>query len=214
VVYRLWSSGVHRRPFELRDPAKELGRRPARAIVRPTTDLAPASRNARTHASSVAPVVITSSSSRIRKLSTRPPSRIAKAPRTGSHRPRFADRASLFVFQQTNGPRKPAIVESKAAGNLKSESVLLPVWAARDCIRKFRFKHTGRSATIGAPWRNFLKTGQVVVANRQPASAEQNLFAEPTWRRKQTLPIVPDRSLHHHQLRLKSQAWRRHHPDR
>src|SRR5208283_5513228 len=41
-------------------------------MVSPTTDLAPASRNAREHASSVAPDVITSSSSKIRKLSTRP----------------------------------------------------------------------------------------------------------------------------------------------
>ena len=60
--------------------------RPARATVRPNTDLAPASRSAREHASSVAPVVITSSSSKTRKLSTRPPLRMAKAPRTDSHR--------------------------------------------------------------------------------------------------------------------------------
>jgi hypothetical protein len=42
--------------------------------------MAPASLQAREHASSVAPVVLTSSSSKIRKLSTRPPSGMAKAP--------------------------------------------------------------------------------------------------------------------------------------
>jgi hypothetical protein len=65
---------------------KETAGRPARAMVKPSTDLAPASHNACEHASSVAPVVTTSSSSRIRKLSTRPPCGIAKAPRSASHR--------------------------------------------------------------------------------------------------------------------------------
>jgi len=85
VVYRLWSSCVHPVLSCYGCSAKELSGRPARAIVNPRTDLAPASRSAREHASSVAPVVITSSSSRIRKLSTGPPSRMAKAPRTASH---------------------------------------------------------------------------------------------------------------------------------
>jgi hypothetical protein len=56
----------------------------ARATVSPTTDLAPASSNARAHASSVAPVVNTSSNSKTRRLSTWLPGRVAKAPRTDS----------------------------------------------------------------------------------------------------------------------------------
>jgi hypothetical protein len=44
-----------------------------RATVNPTTDSAPASFRAREHASSVAPVVITSSISSTRSLSTRSP---------------------------------------------------------------------------------------------------------------------------------------------
>jgi hypothetical protein len=87
VVYRLWSSCAHRPSL----PATG-GRRRSLAggrlgqMVIPATDLAPASQRAREHASNVAPAVITSSSSKIRKLSTRPPRRIAKAPRTASHR--------------------------------------------------------------------------------------------------------------------------------
>src|SRR2546428_2587728 len=58
----------------------------ARATVSPITDLAPASRNARAQASSVAPVVNTSSINKTRKLSTWLPGRVAKAPRTDSQR--------------------------------------------------------------------------------------------------------------------------------
>src|SRR5207245_3782739 len=58
----------------------------ARATVSPTTDLAPASRSARAQASSVAPVVNTSSTSKTRRLSTWLPGRVAKAPRTDSQR--------------------------------------------------------------------------------------------------------------------------------
>src|SRR5258708_2688802 len=58
----------------------------ARAIVSPNTDLAPASRSALAHASSVAPVVNTSSTSKTRRLSTWVPGRVAKAPRTEAHR--------------------------------------------------------------------------------------------------------------------------------
>jgi hypothetical protein len=54
----------------------------ALATVNPITDLAPASSNALAHASSVAPVVITSSTSKKRLLSTRLPGRVAKTPRT------------------------------------------------------------------------------------------------------------------------------------
>src|SRR5215467_8576424 len=58
----------------------------ARATVSVTTDLAPASRNARAQASKVAPVVNTSSTDRTRRLSTWLPGRMAKAPRTDSQR--------------------------------------------------------------------------------------------------------------------------------
>jgi hypothetical protein len=58
----------------------------ARATVNPITDLAPASRKVLAHESSVAPEVITSSTSKTRKLSTWLPGRVAKAPRTDSHR--------------------------------------------------------------------------------------------------------------------------------
>ena len=58
----------------------------ARATVSAITDLAPASRSARALASSVAPVVNTSSTSKKRKLSTWLPGRVAKAPRTDSQR--------------------------------------------------------------------------------------------------------------------------------
>src|SRR5712671_7751650 len=57
----------------------------ARAAVSPITDLAPASRSALAQASSVAPVVNTSSTSKTRILSTWLPGRVAKAPRTDSH---------------------------------------------------------------------------------------------------------------------------------
>src|SRR5246127_1611542 len=58
----------------------------ARAMVKPTIVRAPASRNPRAHAPSFTPVVITSSSNKTRKLSTRPPSRMAKAPPAASER--------------------------------------------------------------------------------------------------------------------------------
>ncbi len=51
-----------------------------RATVRAITRAAPARRRTRLQASSVAPVVITSSTSRIRSLSTWAPGRVAKAP--------------------------------------------------------------------------------------------------------------------------------------
>jgi hypothetical protein len=57
----------------------------ARATVNPVTDLAPASRNAFVHESGVTPEVITSSTSKTRKLSTWLPGRVAKTPRTASH---------------------------------------------------------------------------------------------------------------------------------
>src|ERR1700719_597956 len=60
--------------------------RTARATVNPITDLAPASRKVLAHESNVAPEVITSSTSKTRKLSTWLPGRVAKAPRTDSHR--------------------------------------------------------------------------------------------------------------------------------
>src|SRR5229473_699298 len=56
------------------------------AAVIPKTWEAPAPRNARAQASSVAPVVITSSTSKTLRLSTRLPGRAAKAPRTVSQR--------------------------------------------------------------------------------------------------------------------------------
>ena len=96
VVKGVWSSRcAHRASFGYLRVTNET--QLARAIVSPSTDLAPASHNAREHASSVAPVVITSSSSRIRKLSTRPPFGTAKTPRTafrgcvGSHSPHAAE---------------------------------------------------------------------------------------------------------------------------
>ncbi len=56
----------------------------ARTTVSPITDLAPASRRARALASSVAPVVNTSSTSKPPRLSTWLPGRVAKAPCTDS----------------------------------------------------------------------------------------------------------------------------------
>src|SRR5260370_13265111 len=58
----------------------------ARATVSPITDLAPASHSARAQASSVAPVVNTSSTSKTRRLSTWLPGHVAKAPRTDPQR--------------------------------------------------------------------------------------------------------------------------------
>src|SRR5713101_7877544 len=57
----------------------------ARATATPRTSAAPASRSAFAQASSVAPVVITSSTSKTRSLSTWLPGHVAKAPRTASH---------------------------------------------------------------------------------------------------------------------------------
>jgi hypothetical protein len=54
----------------------------ARATVKQDTPVAPASRNAFARASTVAPVVITSSTSKTRLLSTWLPGRVAKAPRS------------------------------------------------------------------------------------------------------------------------------------
>ena len=85
VVKGVWSSRcAHRASFGYLRVTNETQRAPA--ILSPSTHLAPASHNAREHASSVALVVITSSSSRIRKLSTRPPVATAKTPRTVSER--------------------------------------------------------------------------------------------------------------------------------
>src|SRR5258708_11815677 len=87
-VHRLVPVCAHRVFLRLSYHSTELGRGflTARAIVNPVTDLAPASRSARAQASRVAPVVNTSSTSKTRRLSTWLPWRVAKAPRTDSHR--------------------------------------------------------------------------------------------------------------------------------
>src|SRR6516162_556947 len=75
----------------LRQRDSHVERRGPRSDRRPTgTHFAQ-----RAHASSVAPVVITSSSNKTRKLSTRPPLRIAKAPRPGSERSSLRSRCFL-----------------------------------------------------------------------------------------------------------------------
>jgi len=94
----------------------------APAMVSPTTDLAPASRNAREHASSVAPDVITSSKSNIRKLSTRLPFPIAKAPRTASHRSSKCNRC-FFRRGRSRFGRTPAL---KAAPGCRTASRRTP----------------------------------------------------------------------------------------
>jgi len=110
VVKGVWSSRcAHRASFGYLLVTNET--QLARAVVSPSSDLAPASHNAREHASSVALVVITSSSSRIRKLSTRPPFGTAKTPLTafrtcaGSHSPdstiRQAQDASAWAAEAT-----------------------------------------------------------------------------------------------------------------
>src|SRR5712664_1469286 len=83
---RFWPSCAHRASLGLDSSEPTAGCRAARATVSPITDLAPAPRNALAQASRVAPVVITSSTSKTRRLSTLLPGRAAKAPRTESHR--------------------------------------------------------------------------------------------------------------------------------
>src|SRR5271170_1213901 len=75
-------------PYYLRLPRTGAGSGflAARATVSPSTDLAPDSSSALAHSFSVAPVVITSSTSKTRFLSTWLPGRVAKAPRTDSQR--------------------------------------------------------------------------------------------------------------------------------
>ena len=93
-------------------------------MVSPSTEIAPASRNAREHASSVAPVAITSSSSKIRKLSTRRPSRMPKAPRY-----RFpalvAPKRMLFRPRPGTHEQDRAIGELEASGECVAEHVHL-----------------------------------------------------------------------------------------
>jgi hypothetical protein len=86
-IGRLWSSGAHR-AFSTCSNLLPAGRAGLTAlkIVTARTDFASASRSTCVHASSVAPVAITSSSRKIRELSTRPPFSMAKAPRTASQR--------------------------------------------------------------------------------------------------------------------------------
>lgn len=126
VVYRLWSSCIHR-PSLFQLPGVVAW--PARAMVRPTTDFAPPSRSARLHSSRAAPAVITSSSSRIRKLSTRCPFPSAKAPRTAIQRC-----SSVTMFFRTT--RVPAGARDAAAleqSHPRPSSQLAPAatWASR-----------------------------------------------------------------------------------
>src|ERR1700676_3259885 len=85
-IARVWPHGAHRAFLGSSSPKPATGLRTARATVSPITDFAPASSSAREQASSVAPVVITSSTSKTRRLSTWVPGGGAKAPRTDSPR--------------------------------------------------------------------------------------------------------------------------------
>jgi hypothetical protein len=77
-TYRLCSSCAHRAPFRY-GSEKTGSAETARATASPRTEMAPASGKALAHESNVAPVVITSSSSKIDKLSTRVPARQDKS---------------------------------------------------------------------------------------------------------------------------------------
>jgi hypothetical protein len=113
----------------------------ARAMVKPTIVRAPASRNARAHASSVAPVVITSSSNKTRKLSTRPPSRIAKAPRTASERSSL--RSKCF-----RGRGLARVRRTGRYGSFKSRANGCPIQSARTSAKEWGAPerlHRGRS---------------------------------------------------------------------
>jgi len=83
-IARVWPHGAHRAFLGSSSPKPATGLRTSRATVSPITDFAPASSSAREQASSVAPVVITSSTSKTRRLSTWVPGRVAKAPRSDS----------------------------------------------------------------------------------------------------------------------------------
>ena len=91
----------------------------ALATVNPTTDLAPASSNALAHASSVAPVVITSSTSKTRLLSTWLPGRVAKAPRTMRQRSSLLSMClsgrALVRMSKTGLRGRPAVSASVSA---------------------------------------------------------------------------------------------------
>ena len=166
----------------------------ARANVKPTTDLAPASLRAHKHASSVAPVVITSSSSRIRKLSTRPPFLIAKAPHTASQ---GSSEQILLRTRPGTHQQNPATGPAKrrAKGRPKTSTWLKPrSLARRRCSRASSARRSANQVPRGSiPRRPKLRASWK--AKRWPWQSGQNETAfgnsgskVPGWPHKSQAP--------------------------
>jgi hypothetical protein len=84
----------------------------------------------------------------------------------------------LFVLEQDDGASEGPFVETIAACELKSESVLLTIGAEGKSLGKFRVECTGLSAEIAASRRDFLEGGEAVVAERKAAGIGEKLIAE------------------------------------
>jgi hypothetical protein len=84
----------------------------------------------------------------------------------------------LFVFQKDYGASEGPFVETIAACELKSESMLLTIGAEGKCLGKLRVECTGLSTDSAASRRDFLEGGEAVVAEREAAGIGEKLLAE------------------------------------
>src|ERR1700674_3539688 len=167
-IDRHWPLCAHRAFLGLPYHSLELGigLLAARATVSPITDLAPASRSTRVHASRVAPVVNTSSTSKTRWLSTWLPGRVAKAPRTDAHLPsRLRIRLSSRARVRTS---RTALYGSRnrfASGLAINAAWLYP----RSCSR-CRCSGTGTTTSAANAFLSFLTTSASRSENHSPAA--------------------------------------------
>jgi hypothetical protein len=156
------------------------GLRAAGAIVTATSDLAPESSNARAHASSVAPVVTTSSTSKTRSLSTWLPGRVANAPRAisdgsaiGSTRFCGRSRVRTSKLLSQHSLRAAAIATASNAAGFKPRS-----W------RRFPWGGTGSPISAAnqlrqAPAEPFPRRSTPATLRMGWAQISQALFAQP-----------------------------------
>lgn len=141
-------------------------------MVKPDTDRAPASRNARAHASNVAPVVITSSSSRIRKLSTRPRSDTAKAPRTASQRSSFRSKCfSGRGFDRRSNPGRYGRPSRLASGRPTRST-----WLKPRSFRRCRCSGTGTMMSTAKSSASSRTISARCFANQPPRGSIRSNF--------------------------------------
>ncbi len=148
-IERFWPSCAHSACFL--GPTRPSP--PHRATASPMTDLAPASPSTLAHASRVAQVVSTSSTSKTRSLSTSPPGRVAKMPRIAS--PAFP--LSLRVKRYWNHHLGTRPLRA-AVTSLASEGLRPGTW------QTFRPRQAARTA--GTPQENTLTKASTASAGQ------------------------------------------------